>query len=61
MELDEEGFPIRDIRDLLGLSQDCLKPWERRLVRIMAAAADRLRIPGAPPSQACQRLGLPAN
>jgi uncharacterized protein (DUF2236 family) len=50
-----------DIRALLGLDENVLKPWERGLVHVMAMTAERLRIPGTPPSQACQRLGLPAN
>lgn len=49
------------LRDRLGLGRPWdLKGWERRLVRAIGAAADRLVIPAAPPAQACLRLGLPA-
>jgi uncharacterized protein (DUF2236 family) len=34
--------------------------WERRLVRVLGAAADRLVLPGSPAVQSCIRLGLPA-
>lgn len=50
-----------DIRTLLNLADEGLKPWEGRLVRMAGRMADRLRVPGGPPSQACQRLGLPAD
>lgn len=38
-----------------------LREWERRLLRRLGVLFDHLTIPGAPPAQACQRLGLPAN
>ena len=50
-----------DIRALLGLEKSGLKAWEALLVRSAAKIAERVRIPGAPPSQACERLGLPAD
>lgn len=37
-----------------------LKPWEARLLKRLGAAADRIPIPGIPPVQACQRMGLSA-
>ncbi len=44
----------------LGAEWD-LKPREAKLLRFLGAKLDRLTIPGAPPAQACQRLGLPKN
>ena len=38
-----------------------LKPWERKLLVNLGGFFDRLPIPGTPPVQACQRLGLPGN
>jgi uncharacterized protein (DUF2236 family) len=38
-----------------------LKSWERRLLVRLGRFFDRLPIPGTPPVQACQRLGLPTN
>jgi uncharacterized protein (DUF2236 family) len=50
-----------DIRSQLGLEQAGLKSWEALLVRSAARIAERVRLAGAPPSQACERLGLPAD
>lgn len=36
-----------------------LKPWERKLLVGLGRFFDRTAIPGTPPVQACQRLGLP--
>lgn len=36
-----------------------LRPWERRMLRAAGGLADRLVLRGAPPAQACRRLGLP--
>lgn len=44
----------------LGADYD-LTPFDARLVRTLGAAADRIPIPGAPPAQACRRLGLPGD
>ena len=44
-------------REITGL-QHGLNPVERRLVRRIGAAADRLRLDGSPAAQACVRLGL---
>src|SRR6185436_17949683 len=38
-----------------------LKSWERTLLKQLGAAADRVPLIGAPPAQACRRLGLPAD
>lgn len=52
----------RDIRDTLGLgARYGLRPWERRLIALAGRAADRLVLTSAPPSQACVRMGLPAD
>jgi uncharacterized protein (DUF2236 family) len=52
----------KDVRDILGLdARFDLKNWERRLIVFVGRLSDRIRIPGSPQLQACQRLGLPAN
>ena len=49
------------LRKRLGLGDACgLRGWERRLVRLLGAAADRVVLPGSPAVQSCRRLGLPA-
>lgn len=49
-------------RELLGLDAGWrLRPWESRLLRSAGALADRIRLDGSPPVQACLRLGLPAD
>ena len=49
-------------RDILGLGQSYgLRAWERRLVALAGAAADRVVLKSAPPAQACLRMGLPAS
>lgn len=50
-----------DIRVLLGLDDWRLKPWQKIFVRWTGVASDKIRIPGTPAVEACQRLGLPAN
>lgn len=35
-----------------------LRPWEQRLLRAAGGMADRLILRGAPPAEACRRLGL---
>jgi uncharacterized protein (DUF2236 family) len=46
----------------LGLEREAaLSPLQAALVRAAAQAADRLVLRNAPPSQACERLGLPAD
>ncbi len=46
------------IRQDLGLEARRAKPWMMKALRVMAKAADRLPAPGAPPVQACRRMGL---
>ena len=49
-------------RELLGLDAGWrLRPWESRLLRSAGALADRVKLDGSPPVQACLRLGLPAD
>jgi uncharacterized protein (DUF2236 family) len=49
------------VREILGLDDGYgLAWWERALVSVLGAAADRIPVPGSPASQACRRLGLPA-
>jgi len=47
------------VRERLGLPFG-LRGWERRLVRLLGAVADRVVLPGSPAVQSCRRLGLPA-
>lgn len=50
------------LRETLGLGPGWgLKSWEKRLVRFLGAASDRMVIRGAPASQSCVRMGLPAD
>lgn len=46
-------------REPLGLRQDGLRPWERPLMRVAGAAADRIMLKSSPVVQSCRRLGLP--
>ncbi|MDB5454660.1 MAG: hypothetical protein JWP92_245 [Caulobacter sp.] len=49
-------------RTLLGLGAGWgLKGWERRLLRLAGAAADRVVLDSSPAVQACRRLGLPGD
>lgn len=50
------------VRVCLGLeARGVLGAWEQRVIRFSGRLFDRLTMRGAPPSQACVRLGLPAN
>jgi len=50
------------VRALLGLGSEWdLKAWERAMIRIAGAAADRVPISSSPAAQSCRRMGLPAN
>jgi uncharacterized protein (DUF2236 family) len=49
-------------RGRLELGQaDGLSSWQRPIVRATGRAADHLLLENAPPSQACVRMGLPAD
>lgn len=48
-------------RQQLGLDAWRLKGWEAALVRTAGKLADRIMIESAPASQACRRMGLPAD
>lgn len=49
------------VRERLGLGPAFgLRGWERKLVRLLGALADRVVLPGSPAVQSCRRLGLPA-
>jgi uncharacterized protein (DUF2236 family) len=49
-------------RETLGLGPKFgLRGGEHTLLRALGAATERLVLEGAPPAQACKRLGLPAN
>jgi len=48
-------------RERLGLGPGFgLRRWQRGLVRLLGAVADRVVLPGSPAVQSCRRLGLPA-
>ncbi|WP_114951108.1 oxygenase MpaB family protein [Sphingosinicella terrae] len=48
------------VRERLGLGTAwSLRRWERRAVKLIAGAADRMMIRSSPAVQACRRLGLP--
>jgi len=50
------------LRERLGIAPRwTLRTGEARLLRAMGGVADRLRLDLSPPSQACLRLGLPAD
>jgi uncharacterized protein (DUF2236 family) len=50
------------VRALLGLGAGWnLKPWERAMIRIAGAAADRVPLSKSPAAQSCRRMGLAAN
>jgi uncharacterized protein (DUF2236 family) len=52
-------LPAR-LRERLGLGAEwSLSPWERGLVRAVAAASDHIALPSSPAVQSCRRLGLP--
>ena len=46
-------------RELLGLTEEGLRPWELPQVLLAAALSDRLMLPSSPAAQSCIRLGLP--
>lgn len=49
------------VRERLGLGDRFgLQPWQRPLVRLLGALADRVVLPFSPAVQSCRRLGLPA-
>lgn len=49
-----------EARAVLGLGREWLpRPLELPAIRAVARLADRTPIPGAPPYEACERLGLP--
>lgn len=54
------GLVPVDVREVLGLGPEWLpRPLELRAIRLAGRMADRLAVPGAPPAQACVRMGLP--
>jgi len=49
------------VRERLGLDDSFgLRSWQRPLVRLLGALADRVVLPFSPAVQSCRRLGLPA-
>jgi len=54
------GLVPEEVRAVLGLGREWLpRPLELPVIRAAARLADRAPIPGAPPYEACERLGLP--
>jgi uncharacterized protein (DUF2236 family) len=50
------------IRERLGLgARFGLRAWERPIVRLAGALADRVMLRSSPAVQSCLRLGLPAD
>ena len=51
-----------EIRGILELGPRYgLRPFEREVITTLAARAESVCLPSSPPSQACVRLGLPAD
>lgn len=56
------GLVPEAVREVLGLGPEWLpRPLELPAIRAAARLADRTPIPGAPPYEACVRMGLPGN
>jgi len=56
------GLVPEEVRAVLELGPEWLpRPFELAAIRLAGRAVDRLVVPGAPPSEACLRLGLPAD
>jgi len=56
------GLVPEEVRAVLGLGGEWLpRPLELPVIRAAARLADRTAIPGAPPYEACVRMGLPGN
>ena len=54
------GLVPDEVRAVLGLGREWLpRPLELPIIRAAARLADRTPIPGAPPYEACLRMGLP--
>lgn len=54
------GLVPPEVRTVLGLGEEWLpRPLELPVIRAAARIADRTPIPGAPPYEACVRMGLP--
>jgi uncharacterized protein (DUF2236 family) len=53
---------VPEVREVLGLGGEWSpRPFELRAIRLAGRMADRLAAPGAPPAQACVRMGLPGD
>jgi uncharacterized protein (DUF2236 family) len=49
------------VRERLGLGATCgLRSWQRPLVKLLGALADKVVLQASPAVQSCRRLGLPA-
>lgn len=56
------GLVPAQVRQVLGLGPEWLpRPLELRAIRLAAGLADRVPLPGAPPHDACRRMGLPGD
>ena len=56
------GLVPDEVRTVLGLGREWSpRPLELPLIRAAARIADHTPIPGAPPYEACVRMGLPGN
>lgn len=51
-----------EVREILGLGREWLpRPLELPVIRLAGRVSDRIAVPGAPPAQACERMGLAAD
>lgn len=56
------GLVPAQVRQVLGLGPEWLpRPLELRAIRLAAGLADLVPLPGAPPHDACRRMGLPGD
>lgn len=56
------GLVPPEVRAVLGLGPEWLpRPFEMPAIRLAGRVSDRLALPGAPPAQACVRMGLPTD
>lgn len=54
------GLVPAEVRAVLGLGAEWLpRPFELSAIRLAGRVSDRFAVPGAPPSEACRRMGLP--
>lgn len=56
------GLVPAQVRDRLELGPEWMpRAFELKAIKLAGRMADGIAVPGAPPAQACQRMGLPAD